>query len=198
MNEKDDTGVFDEYKPLACVRCEKDLLEDGQGSVLFVRSFFTSSSVWKVVAVYAVCNNGKCDRAASAVHRAWGSSISSEDLTNPLGFMRWEVAHTIELYGKENFRKYYSPTAFILLRWMMLRISQKALRQPTTSERDKAFEVYYWWRDIESPRDKALEVYQWWRDIESPFNEEDLELEDFALYDIPDLKDLTKSGEVGS
>src|SRR3712207_1908347 len=94
------------------VWCHKDLLEDGLGNVVLVRSFFTSSSEWKVVAVYAVCNNGKCDRAASADYRALGCSISSEDLMNPPGFMRWAVAHTIELYGKDNFRKYYSPVAF--------------------------------------------------------------------------------------
>jgi hypothetical protein len=180
MNEKDVTSVFDEYKPLECVRCEKDLLEEGQGNIVLVRSFFTSSSAWKVVAVYAVCNNGKCDRAESAVYRRLGRSISSVDLMNSHEFMRWDVAHTIELYGKENFRKYYSPMAFILLRWTMLRISQKALRQPTTSERDK-----------------ALEVHQWWRDIESPFNEEDLELEDFAPYDIPNLKNLLLMDSTG-
>jgi hypothetical protein len=151
------------------VWCEKDLLEEGQGNIVLVRSFFTSSSVWKVVAVYVVCNNGKCDRAASAhfrVFRALGSSFSSEDLMNPPGFMRWAVAHTLELHGKENFRKYYSPLGFESLRTVMLRISQKALRQATTSERDK-----------------ALEVHQWWRDIESPFNEEDLEIEDFSFHD---------------
>ena len=69
MNEKDVPSVFAEYKPLECVWCEKDLLEEGQGNVVLVRSFFTSSSEWKVVAVYASCNNGKCDRAASAGYR---------------------------------------------------------------------------------------------------------------------------------
>jgi hypothetical protein len=179
MNEEYVTSVSHEYQPLECEWCEKDLLEEGQGYVVLVRSFFTSSSVWKVVAVYVVCNNGKCDRAASASFRRSGRSISSVDLMNLPGFMRWDVAHTIELHGKENFRKYYSPVAFELLRTVMLRISQKALRQPTTSERDK-----------------ALEVHQWWRDIE-PFNEEDLELEDFAPYEIPNLKDLLLKDSTG-
>jgi hypothetical protein len=179
MNENDVSRVFDEYEPLKCVWCHKDLLKDNLGNVVLVRSFFTSSSAWKVVAVHAVCNNGKCDRAASAAWKNLGCSISSVDLMNLLEFMRWDVAHTIELYGKENFRKYYSPTAFILLRWMMLRISQKALRQPTTSE----------W-------DKALEVHQWWRDIGSPFDEEDLELEDFALFDITILLHLTRAARL--
>jgi hypothetical protein len=179
MNEKNVTSVFDESEPLECVWCKKDPLEEGQGNVVLVRSFFTSSSEWKVVAVYAVCNNGKCDRAASAHFKALGSSISSEDSMNPPEFMRWAVAHTIEHYGKENFRKYYSPVAFGLLRMIMLRISQKALRQPTTTERDKALEVHEWWRDIE------------------PFDAEDLELEDFAPHDITVLEHLHQKDSTG-
>ncbi len=181
MNEKHVTSVLDEYKPLVCVWCEKDLLEEGQGNVVLVRSFFASSSKWKVVAVYAACKR-TCDKAARAGYRNLGCSLSSQDLQdliNPLGFMRWVVALMNQLYAKENCREAYSPMALEILKMIILRISQKAFRQPTTSERDKALED------------------QWWRDIGPAFDVEDLRLEDFQLLGTISLKPH-HSGEVGS
>jgi len=61
MNENDvASGVFDEYEPLECVVCHKDLLEGGQGTIFFVRPFGTPGSVTPFVAVYAACGGG-CD-----------------------------------------------------------------------------------------------------------------------------------------
>jgi hypothetical protein len=148
MNENDvASGVFDDYDPLECVVCHKDLLKGGQGNVVFVRPFGALGSVTKFVAVYAACKD-KCDRAAAAAYRerecSTGMWAELEDLVHPQGFMSWDTALMNQLYAK---REDYSPEAFETLKEIKLKISQKVYRQHTTKERDMYLEDQRW-RDL--------------------------------------------------
>jgi hypothetical protein len=145
MNENDvASGVFDKYEPLECVVCQKDLLEGGQGNIVFVRPFGTPGSVTTFVAVYAACM-GECNWDATVAFREMKCSTGMwtylEDLIHPQGFMRWDRALMNELYTN---REEYSPEAFETLKEIKLKISQKVYRQPTTEERDKYLEYLRW------------------------------------------------------
>jgi hypothetical protein len=137
MNEKYVTSVFDKYEPLECVVCHKDLLEGGQGNVVFVRPFGTPGSVTTFVAVYVACKD-KCDRAAYREMECFtGTWEDLEDLIHPDGFRRWDMALMNRLYAK---REDYSPKAYETLKEIKLKISQKVLRMPTTEERNMYLE----------------------------------------------------------
>jgi hypothetical protein len=66
MNENYVASVFDNYEPLKCKKCGKDLLEEGQGVVAFVEPLSFSGSERIIAAVYAACK-GNCDRVVRSV-----------------------------------------------------------------------------------------------------------------------------------
>jgi hypothetical protein len=135
MNEKHVTSLFDNYEPLKCKECGKDLLEEGQGVVAFVYPLSSRGSERTVVAAYAACK-GKCDQFVRSVYRKMGCGTiheDLEDLIHPHGFLRWDSALRNRLFYAN---RYYSDEAFETLNVITLKISQKVLRQPTTEERE--------------------------------------------------------------
>jgi hypothetical protein len=139
--------VFDNYEPLKCKECGKDLLEEGQGVVAFVEPLSSSGSERSVAAAYTACK-GICDQVVRSVYRDTGYGTTWEDLQDlihPHGFTRWDTALRNQLYYAN--REDYSPEAFETLNEITLKISQKVLRQPTTEERDKYLEDQRW-RDL--------------------------------------------------
>ncbi len=149
MNDHPVSSVFNEYEPLECEVCRKDLLEEGQGVVAFVEPLSPGSpsgTKRRVVAAYAACK-GKCDKAVSAYYREIkGCSTSWEDLhdlINPRGFTRWSMSLMNQFHRGED----YSPEAFETLKDITLKASQKVLRAPTDMERD-TFRQDQMWRDL--------------------------------------------------
>ena len=139
MNEKDVTSVFDNYEPLKCKKCGKDLLEEAQGVVAFVEPLSFSGSERIIAAVYAACK-GNCDRVVRSVFRDMGYGTfwkDLEDVIHPQGFMGWEMDVRSQLRAN---REVYSDEAFETFREITLKIFQKVLRQPTTEERDMYLE----------------------------------------------------------
>jgi hypothetical protein len=146
MNENYCSSLFDNYEPLKCKECGKDLLEEGQGIVRLVEPLSSSGSERRIAAVYAACT-GICDQVVRSVYRDMGYGTTHEDLEDlihPHGFLRWDMALMNQLYTK---REDYSPEAFETLKEITLKISQKVFRQPTTEERDKYLEDQRW-RDL--------------------------------------------------
>jgi hypothetical protein len=138
MSENYVARVLDNYEPLKCKDCGKDLLEEGQGVVAFVEPLSSSGSERSIAAVYAACK-GNCDRLVRSAYRDMGYGTTwedLEDLIHPHGFDRWVMAHFNQLFtGKD-----YSDEAFETLKQITLKISQKVLRQPTTEEREMFLE----------------------------------------------------------
>jgi hypothetical protein len=159
MNEKyvtSVTNVFDEYVPLECVWCEKDLLVAGQGNVKLVYTVSIPGSKRTVVAAYAACK-GECDKAAARdLFGEWECATTCEelldlrkhplgyqdlqDLMNPLGYITSFMALINELDAKED----YSLRAREELREIMLKISHKVFRKPTMDERMLFLEIIWW------------------------------------------------------
>ena len=95
MNENDvASGLFDNYEPLKCKACRKDLLEEGQGVVAFVFPLSSRGSDRRIEAVYTACK-GICDRFMRSEYRDRGYGTiheDLEDLIHPHGFSRWDAA----------------------------------------------------------------------------------------------------------
>jgi hypothetical protein len=148
MNKNDVSSVFDKYEPLECKVCSKDLLEEGQGTVVFVRPFGTPGSKSRVVAMYASCKY-PCDRVATAAYRereCYTSWADLQDLIHPQGFASWDMALMNWLHAHED----YSDEAFETLKEIKLKISQKVFRSPSPEERDKYLQDQRW-RDTIGP-----------------------------------------------
>jgi hypothetical protein len=146
MNENYVASVFDTYEPLTCKKCQKDLLEEGQGVVALAYPLSSRGSERTVVAAYTACK-GKCDRFVRSVYRKMGCGTiheDLEDLIHPHGFLRWDSALRNRLFYAN---RYYSDEAFETLNVITLKISQKVLRQPTPEEREKFLEDQRW-RDL--------------------------------------------------
>jgi hypothetical protein len=149
MKENYAASVFDDYEPLKCKKCQKDLLEEGQGVVAFVEPLSFSGSERIIAAVYAACK-GNCDRVVRSVFRDMGYGtfwMDLEDVIHPQGFMGWEMDVRSQLRAN---REVYSDEAFETFREITLKIFQKVLRQPTTEEREMFLEDQ-WSRDILGP-----------------------------------------------
>ena len=149
MNEYYWSSLFDNYEPLKCKDCGKDLLEEGQGVVAFVEPLSSSGSERSVAAMYAACK-GICDQVVRSEYRDMGYGTfwkDLEDLIHPQGFMSWDMALMDEPDGKGYYRVNYTPEARETLKEIKLKISQKVLRMPTPEERDKYLEDQRW-RDL--------------------------------------------------
>src|SRR5688500_6536374 len=100
MNENYVTSVFDNYEPLKCKACGKDLLEEGQGVVAFVYPLSSRGSKRSVAAAYTACE-GICDRFMRSEYREMGCGTiheDLEDLIHPHGFLSWDTTLRNQLF----------------------------------------------------------------------------------------------------
>jgi len=139
--------VFTEYEPLECWACGKDVLEEGQGVIAFVRPMDVPVSERRIVDAYATCK--ACDRRVQRYFADKGNATSWEDLQdliNPVGFMRWIMALLNRIYAKERYPEEYSSEGIEAIKTIALKISQKVIREPTTKEIEE-FLKDMWLRD---------------------------------------------------
>ncbi len=82
-----------DYEPLACELCHKDLLETGMGNCVWAGSWDQAATL-RYADVYCVCK-GRCDMLLqAALHDAKYSAswIGIDELMNPLMYERWDRA----------------------------------------------------------------------------------------------------------
>ena len=109
--------LYDEYLALECESCGRDLLKELDGIIAFVRHS-ADDPVQRFEAIYWACK-GKCDRkmeeyyAERKLFTAWEDI---KDLTNPIEFIRWNMAILNRLHGGDQ----YSEGAFKALKHFIL------------------------------------------------------------------------------
>ncbi len=90
MNHRDQGEVATEHQPLACMRCNKELLETGYGICVWIPNCNLASSPF-FTHVYWACK-GQCDKEMQAylgVEKYVTRWEGIDDLTNPLEYKRW-------------------------------------------------------------------------------------------------------------
>jgi hypothetical protein len=90
-NERAPSRVFDEYTPLACEVCGKDLLPHKSGNVALVTEWDDDNPGYRIIDVYWACR-GRCDKIMDHKYRQVTLWESIEDLSLPVVYVRWFVA----------------------------------------------------------------------------------------------------------
>jgi len=133
--------VLDEYIPLKCDVCGKDLLEslyrENYKGLIAQATHRDENGIEYVKEMYYACK-GTCDKQLSKsirerykVHTEW-KDIS--DLAIPLEFLRYVIA-TINRLRDGNYK--YSDSAFEKEKNMIFALSQKVLREMTENEKGR-------------------------------------------------------------
>ncbi len=133
--------VLDEYIPLKCDVCRKDLLEglyrENYKGLIAQVTHRDENGIEYVKEMYYACK-GTCDKQLSKsirerykVHTGW-KDIS--DLAIPLEFLRYVIA-TINRLRDGNYK--YSDSAFEKEKNMIFALSQKVLREMTENEKER-------------------------------------------------------------
>ena len=133
--------VLDEYIPIACDVCGKDLLEalyreNYKGLVAQVERLDKASRTTTVERIYFACK-GTCDKQMEAIcwaefHEPAGWKDLS-DLVIPADFLRWIMATLNRLRNGEK----YTDTAFAKEKQLIMALSQKVFREMTERERER-------------------------------------------------------------
>lgn len=133
--------LLDDYVPLKCDSCGKDLLEalfreDRQGLIAQVTNT-DEDGIKYVKEMYYACK-GKCDRklmeSIRSLHKEPTAWKDISDLAIPLEFLRYVIA-TINRLNEGNFK--YSDTAFKKEKEMIISLSQKTMREMTEYEKER-------------------------------------------------------------
>ncbi len=140
--------VFDSYLPLKCQNCDTDLLykiyeKNFTGLIAFVHDFQKIEDEGvikyedKIYDIYWACK-GQCDKSLENkffqtynVGTAWEDI---DDLVMPAHFIKWVLAILNRL---ENKKDNYSPEAYKKLKYFIMAISQKVLREMTEDEKTR-------------------------------------------------------------
>jgi hypothetical protein len=133
--------VLDEYVPIRCDVCGKDLLEalyreNYTGLVAQVARFDEPSGTTTIERMYFACK-GKCDRQMEAAcweefHEA-AAWHDLSDLAIPTECLRWIVATLNRLRSGEK----YTDEAFTKEKELIMALSQKVFREMTERERQR-------------------------------------------------------------
>ncbi len=137
--------VLDDYIPIACDVCGKDLLEalyreNYKGLVAQVDRFDEASGTTTVERMYFACK-GKCDKkmeaACWAEFREPAGWKDLSDLVIPAEFLRWIMATLNRLRSGEK----YANDAFMKEKQLIMALSQKVFREMTERERKRVREL---------------------------------------------------------
>jgi hypothetical protein len=132
---------LDEYVPIACDVCGKDLLEalyreDYKGLVAQVEVRDAASGVTTVQRMYFACK-GKCDKQMEdACWKEFHTPAGWKDLSDlviPADLLRWIMASLNRLRDGER----YTDDAFEKEKHLIMALSQKVFREMTERERER-------------------------------------------------------------
>ena len=139
--------IADEYIPLKCKKCSKDLLEaiyseeQYNGNISMVTKLQRTKSVIKVVEeVYWACKDD-CDRTININLGNNGYSTSWEDIGDlaiPSFFLKWIFGLLNNL--RDN-RIKYTDQAFEQLKHFIFAMSQRVLRESTEKEKKRVIDL---------------------------------------------------------
>jgi hypothetical protein len=120
-------NLFDQYEPLSCKYCGKDLLlnRDNHGVIVFVRDL-SVTHVEKIVAIYWACK-GQCDELLEKSYKGYGTAGWEDisDLMIPGKYVQWLMAHLNRLRCNAD---EYTDEAFSDLKKFLLRVAQIVIR----------------------------------------------------------------------
>jgi hypothetical protein len=140
--------VTSEYLPLNCKRCGKELLEalfreEYTGLVLLARRISAedpSTDVRYIEEVSWACK-GPCDRAMEDSYYARGLVTGWEDISDlviPPFFMRWVLTLMNTIRAGD---RVFSDVAYNQMKYFVLAVSQKVLRETTATEQSRFLEL---------------------------------------------------------
>ncbi len=134
--------IIDEYVPITCEACGKDLLEslyheEYHGLVASVEKVDDSSGKTKIEKIYFSCK-GTCDRNLEKqcwnIYETPAGWKDLSDLVIPADFLRWILSSLNRL----NSGKYeYTEDAFEKEKQLIIALSQKVFREMTENERER-------------------------------------------------------------
>lgn len=136
INDKTPSNLLEDYKPLCCECCGKDLLENPdnyEGIVVFATSLNEDKSKAKIVDIYFSCK-GNCDDYLD--EKAWnnGCTTAWEDISDviiPFEYLKFIMAILNRLKNQVDI---YEEDAYKKLKEFIIAISQIVLR--TQSDAD--------------------------------------------------------------
>lgn len=138
--------VFDNYLPIKCVTCGKDLLlslftEDYEGNIIFVKDLDSKIMPQEIEDILFVCK-GDCGRALTKELRNKNKYTSWNDISDivmPPEFIRFIISVLNQTRDVEDTK--FSDKAFSKLIDFIMAISQKVLRSTTEQERERFKEL---------------------------------------------------------
>jgi hypothetical protein len=128
-HDKKPANLLNEYEPLTCVHCGKDLLSDRSGIIVFVYDPKVSDKD-RYVDIYWSCK-GVCDRSTEHLYKEQGYVTAWEDISDiviPGQYLRWIMAHLNRLREKVDD---YDDEVFSKLKDFIIMVSQVVLRNQT-------------------------------------------------------------------
>ena len=137
--------ITDQYEPLTCDQCGKDLLEEmfkGDYSANLVQVYRWDQQTGKelIQDVYVTCK-GECDRIFDRAARDQGLHTGWHDLSDmviPIEFLRWVFAIMNRIRsGKDQ----YTDEAYKKQKRILIAVAQKVLRFTTEKERQSYKEL---------------------------------------------------------
>jgi hypothetical protein len=139
--------ILDQYVPLHCDSCGKDLLEslnseDYQALVALVKEWNSETGHTHILDMYWACK-GECDRRLERryrnLHKATTSWEDISDLIIPSMLLRWIIATLNQLRAGT---VSYSDKAFEKEKDFLIAMSQKVFREMTEDERNRANRIF--------------------------------------------------------
>ncbi|MHC1761324.1 MAG: restriction endonuclease [Negativicutes bacterium] len=128
--------LLDEYHPLKCCHCGKDLLVEREGNIVFVEDRSGDKEI--IRDVYWACK-GECDRMTGQLYAPWMTCWEDiKDLTVPTEFLRWNIAIMNRLREHDDT---YDDQAFEKLKKFLISLSQLVLRNPSDEQRERFREL---------------------------------------------------------
>lgn len=127
--DKNPIQVFDEYTPLNCVLCGRDLLLDKSGNVALVVEFSDDNPTQKILDVYWACRT--CDIVMVRKYKRVTLWESIEDLSIPLIYVRWCIATFNNLYTQQ---RIFTEEAFDKFKHFTICMSQIVVKETTPEQ----------------------------------------------------------------
>lgn len=137
--------VFNEYIPINCEVCKKDLLqslfvEEYQGNIIYVKDLNGGTNPETVVDIYCVCK-GDCDNNLTAQlqeNNKYSSWNDISDVVLPPEFIRFIFSIMNKIRDNEII---FTDEAFSKLKDFIMAISQKVVRSTTEEERKRFLDL---------------------------------------------------------